>query len=584
MDTFGDLLTKNFQIILSNLVFPIILIIFASFASEIRLQYFNSQEKNQYIKLLKINCPNIEEVVQIKEQFREFSQVYFIYILFIGLFIGILFPLSFISICVNVNYIISFLNYITLTNTSDSSFLYFLVVLFLLFPALINLIVYQVCSTLIKTKLPLNEKENDFCKLKGSQIILYFLYWLSIGFIIGPYVLGVISLSFPTKDNVFSMQQSIWTSNDKLALIFTIFLSLLVMFLSLNFIFDLSLKVKQFPKKVIDPIINYHQSNFPNLKIITNSGEFKGQLKDFQNKYLVTLSEGSTLNVVSWDKIKTMEIIDLNKSKCTVKDVQKEKKSTNVKLIIGTLIVLFLLVGLCKIYLENSPYHEIDDLLGSGRNEDALQASNKAIEKDPNSADAWYFKGNAFVGLTKYDDAIKAYDRAIAIIPYKSLYYIKKADTLNYLGRYDEGLNASNKAIEKDPNNADVWNSKGNAFVGLTKYDDAIKAYDKAIAIRPNEAIFYKNKANALNYLGRYDEGLNASNKAIEKDPNNADVWNSKGNAFVGLTKYDDAIEAYDKAIAIRPNEAIFYKNKANTLNYLGRYDEGLNASRGRAT
>ena len=90
--------------------------------------------------------------------------------------------------------------------------------------------------------------------------------------------------------------------------------------------FDLYKKIKQFSKNVLDPIIIYHQRNFPTLMIKTNLKEFKGQLKDFQNKFFVTLSEGNILHVIPWDQIVTIGAIDINKSKCNVNSEPDKKK------------------------------------------------------------------------------------------------------------------------------------------------------------------------------------------------------------------------------------------------------------------
>lgn len=53
--------------------------------------------------------------------------------------------------------------------------------------------------------------------------------------------------------------------------------------------------------------------------------EFKGQLKEFQNKFFVTLCKGNALHLISWDQIETMEAIDINKSKCTVNNEPNKK-------------------------------------------------------------------------------------------------------------------------------------------------------------------------------------------------------------------------------------------------------------------
>jgi MFS family permease len=159
--------------------------------------------------------------------------------------------------------------------------------------------------------------------------LAYFLFWFFVGLILGPCVLGIVML-YVFETNKIYLAHAIewtfrWTSYDKFALVFIIVISLLVMFLSFNFLFDLLKKIGQFPKTVIDPIMNHYQSNFPSLMVKTNLKEFKSQLKDFQNKFFVTLYEGNVLHLISWDQIETMGAIDINKSKCTVNNEPKKK-------------------------------------------------------------------------------------------------------------------------------------------------------------------------------------------------------------------------------------------------------------------
>ena len=52
-----------------------------------------------------------------------------------------------------------------------------------------------------------------------------------------------------------------------------------------------------------------------------------------------------------------------------------------------------------------------------GKYEEAIATYDKAIEIDPQYADAWNNKGSALGCLGKYEEAIAAYDKAIEIDP-----------------------------------------------------------------------------------------------------------------------------------------------------------------------
>jgi tetratricopeptide (TPR) repeat protein len=118
-----------------------------------------------------------------------------------------------------------------------------------------------------------------------------------------------------------------------------------------------------------------------------------------------------------------------------------------------------------------------------------LKCYDKAIEIDPNDANAWYNKGISLGKLETYEEALKCYD----------------------------------KAIEIDPNHAYAWRNKAVALVVLvfvTQYvkhkeenikclQKAIECYDKAIEIDPNDAnavTCTMAKHLALSFLRKFRE------------------------------------------------------------------------------
>ena len=217
-------------------------------------------------------------------------------------------------------------------------------------------------------------------------------------------------------------------------------------------------------------------------------------------------------------------------------------------------------------------------LLKLGRNDEALQASEKAIEIDPNYAIAWNNKAAAFLNLGKYNDGLLAAEKANELDPSYAIAWSNKASALNSLGKCDEGLKAAEKAIELNPSFAIAWSERANAFINLGKNDEALQSAEKATELDPNYAFGWSNKAAALNNLARYDEAILSAEKAIELKPNLSNAWLNKGLALDRQGKHNDSIKAYDKAIELKPNNAMAWNNKGFALYGQGKYDEALQA------
>jgi tetratricopeptide (TPR) repeat protein len=95
---------------------------------------------------------------------------------------------------------------------------------------------------------------------------------------------------------------------------------------------------------------------------------------------------------------------------------------------------------------------------------EAIECYTRAIMIDPNRANAWYKKGNAFGNLGMYNEAIECYNRFIETDPNYANAWYNKGNALHKLGMYNEAIECYNRFIETDPNYADAWYSQGNAL------------------------------------------------------------------------------------------------------------------------
>ena len=71
-------------------------------------------------------------------------------------------------------------------------------------------------------------------------------------------------------------------------------------------------------------------------------------------------------------------------------------------------------------------------------------------------------RANALFNLNKKEEAIKCIDKAIEINPnYADASVTMKANALFYLNKREEAIKCIDKAIEINPNYADAWYNKG---------------------------------------------------------------------------------------------------------------------------
>lgn len=211
-----------------------------------------------------------------------------------------------------------------------------------------------------------------------------------------------------------------------------------------------------------------------------------------------------------------------------------------------------------------------------GRPEEALATFQQAMQRNPQSAPAWFHLGFMYAELARYPEALAAYDQALALDEQYALAWASKANVLVQLRRYDEALAACDGALVLDPNSDFAWNNKGVALAGLGRPIEALAAYDSALTRNPNSADYWRNKGLVLAGLQRYAEAIAAYDSALAHAPSFGAAWASKATAQFRLGRYEDALYASERALTLMPNSAPTWNRKASTLARLGRHNEAL--------
>jgi tetratricopeptide (TPR) repeat protein len=163
---------------------------------------------------------------------------------------------------------------------------------------------------------------------------------------------------------------------------------------------------------------------------------------------------------------------------------------------------------------------------GTGSPDQAIATYTEAIRLDPNDADAYYNRGNAYGNKGDMDRAIADFDQAIRLIPNYSLAYNYRGLAYLNKGEYDRAITDFNQALRINLNYADAYLNRGVAYANKGEYVRARTDYEKALQLNPNDV-------NARNNLKIVTAELAAAQPKAAPPPEPEFVTSPEGSGVV---------------------------------------------------
>lgn len=169
---------------------------------------------------------------------------------------------------------------------------------------------------------------------------------------------------------------------------------------------------------------------------------------------------------------------------------------------------------------EETWLNEAKSRLGKGELKPALEAVNKALEKNPGYAEAYNLKGVILFQQKEIEDAETNYKKALELKP---SYY---QATLNLV------------AVKMENND----------------WTNAYPLIQKAATIAPDSSEVFLKKGIIEAALGKPQEAVIDFSHAIELNAKNIDALYNRGNIYFQQKNYIKANTDFEKSIEINPN------------------------------
>ena len=221
------------------------------------------------------------------------------------------------------------------------------------------------------------------------------------------------------------------------------------------------------------------------------------------------------------------------------------------------------------------------------REERVMRICKRAVELDPNYAQAWALlaiaQSNLRYGFGRpIDDGFAAAHTALAIDPTIAEAYCPMARRLQETGRTDEAMAELKKGLALEPDSWDL--NKAAAFMELKlgRTREAAAYYKAAVAAMETDfhgwgmLLTCQQSLKDPDYVATARKCLEQSERVLSEDPSNGAAISFAVGALAALGERDRAKEWIDRAILIDPDNLNMRYNFACALSILGEVDESL--------
>ena len=174
----------------------------------------------------------------------------------------------------------------------------------------------------------------------------------------------------------------------------------------------------------------------------------------------------------------------------------------------------------------------------------------RAVELNPNSAEAYDLYGRLCGSLDRHDEAIALQQRAQELDP-----IVNKTDVATAFlraDRYAEAAAYARRAVEVDADDPRCHFTLGWAYLGQGKRDEALAEMEAAVGLAPESTLWLGQLGEAYALSGMRDKAIAILDRLLERSRAGYVSPYHLAYVYTGLGRYDEAMDRLEQAEAMR--------------------------------
>ena len=210
-----------------------------------------------------------------------------------------------------------------------------------------------------------------------------------------------------------------------------------------------------------------------------------------------------------------------------------------------------------------------------GRLEEAAASYRRAVELKPDYASAYNYLGMALKDLSRLDEAVACYRRAVELKPDFVEACNNLAAVLQDQGQLAEAIACYRRVLQYKPDDPIACNNLGAVLHRQGQSAEAAACCRRALELKPDFVEAHYNLGDALRAQGKLDEAVVCYRRALELKPDMVEAHNNLGNALMAAGKLDEAIACYRRALELEPDYAEAHSNRSLASLLMGNFEDG---------
>lgn len=184
-------------------------------------------------------------------------------------------------------------------------------------------------------------------------------------------------------------------------------------------------------------------------------------------------------------------------------------------------------------------------------NSNLLQNTQTNVNTQESESVVNYKAGISHTRAGRFAQAVQSYQKAIELNPQYAEAYHELGYALFKLGKYNESLEASVKAAKLRPKNVETYRNLGDTYKASNQIDKACESYTQAKNLAPKHFQTVTKLANCFVQQGDSNAAINTYNDSLKVQPNNAVAIYELGKLYNSLGRSEEAMDEYTKLLTL---------------------------------